>query len=536
MTEKLKHRLPSALASSHFLAAAAYSALGLLLVSRYQHLMYKDEISYVTIAERYATGDLATAPNAYWGPLLSWLLAGLLLTGLPAALAAKLLSLSIGLVTFFAVKLLSDVFEIGGRLKGLLFLLLIPFLLYCSLIFFTPDLLLACVLTFYFSLILSSRYAERRYAGVWCGVLGALAYFGKGYALPFFLIHFPLFNLIHYLMNKEKTARRMVWRHCAFGLMAFAALAAVWVYLLYGKYHEVTAGITGKYNYAIVGTESSGRPIFYVGFVRPPDSATVSIWEDPYYFYSLPEAGSCCLKPWWPLDSWRAFKHQVKLILTNAVRTISAYQGFSILSVVIIAACLALCFAPRRSLNSRLRRTLAFALATLGLYPAGYMLVYSEERYLWAMLILILLMGVCLLHLLFQTRLFANWVWKAAAVALFSVSFLVMPVDQLQRRAYVSRTTDMFCRLLENENLSGASIASNVDYGGAVCVSYHLRAKYYGMARPNISNQGLVEEMRRQGIGHYFAWDAPPIAVPGLEMIKKFEAGGRSLTLYSVKP
>ncbi len=534
MSNALKSRLLSALKGPLFFPAIVYLFSGLLLMSSFQSFMYKDEISYVTIAETYAKGDVGMAPNAYWAPLLSWLLAGLLILGLEAVLASKLLSLIIGMATLFAASHLCDVFEIRRGLKIVLLLTLVPFLLYSSLIFFTPDLLLTCLLTFYFSVLLRGDYSNHRYAGVWCGALGALAFFAKGYSLPFFLLHFPLLNLAHYLSAKEARARRMVWRHCAFGLLVFTGMLVIWAYVLYGKHHEVTLGMTGKYNHAIKGPDALDRPIFHIGFVRPPDSATVSIWEEPYHFYSLPRALSCCLKPWGPLDSRRAFKHQVKLTIQNVASTISAYMSFSMLSLMIIISSLALCIAPPPNVDSSTRMRVALGVATLAIYPAGYTLVYSEERYLWPMQILTFVLGGFLLQLLFRTPLFSSWVWKLSAVTLVSASFLILPLDQLWRRASAGRTTDTFGRLLAAEQLSGSRIASNTDYDAGVCVAYYLRAQYYGMARPNISTEDLVGELRQTGVNHYLFWDAPPIDFPGLEMIRKLQAGGRSLTLYSV--
>ena len=153
-------------------------------------------------------------------------------------------------------------------------------MVYCSLVFFTADFLLAGILSFYFSIILSRDYASKWYAGWLSGVLGAFAYFTKSYAFYFFLAHFLFANFIH----SWSSDRRTVLKHCAAGLAVFFGLSAIWVLLLHQKYHEVTLGIIGKYNYAIVGPDSPGRPIFYIGFLPPADATATSIWEDPYYF------------------------------------------------------------------------------------------------------------------------------------------------------------------------------------------------------------------------------------------------------------
>jgi len=103
--------------------------------------------------------------------------------------------------------------------------------------------------------------------------------------------------------------------------------------MLNRKYHEVTIGVVGKYNQAIGGPESQGRPITYVGFTPPHDATAVSIWEDPYYLLAH-------VKQWSPLESWRSFKHQVKIILVNIDLTVNFYQRFSVLSATIIVVSL----------------------------------------------------------------------------------------------------------------------------------------------------------------------------------------------------
>jgi hypothetical protein len=73
----------------YFIIPLLYLALWLVFLKDYRHIFNKDEISYISIAEKYARGDFIHAVNAYWAPLLSWLLAPLLWLGLPYNYAAK---------------------------------------------------------------------------------------------------------------------------------------------------------------------------------------------------------------------------------------------------------------------------------------------------------------------------------------------------------------------------------------------------------------------------------------------------------------
>jgi hypothetical protein len=498
-----------------------YLSLWLVFLKDYQHIVYKDSISYISIAEKYARGDLIHAVNAFWPPLLSWLLAPLLSFGIRYDYAAKLLSLMIGIFVFLGVRSLSYTFELSVQVRNLLLLLLVPILVYCSHLFFNADLLLAGVLSFYFSIILSRDYTSNRHAGWLSGMLGAFAYFTKTYAFSFFLAHFLFANFIHYWSSD----RRTVLRHCATGLAVFLGLSAIWVLSLYQKYHEVPFGILAKYNYAMSGPDSPRRPVYYIGFVPPADATATSIWEDPYYFPPI--------KSWSPFDSKRAFKHQLKLVWTNVKGTIGIYRGFSAFSLTIVVALLALCIGPLSSLPERI--PIFLGLATLALYSAGYCLIYVEPRYFWPMLFLLICMGGYVLDLLFRTRTFESPGRKALLSLAFAASFLFTPLSELFSSKPWRATTATFSKLLEGEKLGGSKIASNTDYSSSVCVAYHLRAKYYGQAKENAPEAQVIQELRESGIEYYLVWDGAPVESQALEKIKELRAGNRILSIYSVR-
>ncbi|MGH9967701.1 MAG: hypothetical protein ACREBG_07675 [Pyrinomonadaceae bacterium] len=425
--------------SSPVIAALTYLVLGLLLLKYYHYIIAKDEVNYISIAQKIAAGDFLNAPNAYWNPLLPSLLAVLIVLGVPAALGAKLLCLGIGVFALFSVRSLSYALEMSEGIRKLLLFLLVPILLYFSLAFFTPDLLLVALLSLYFSIILTRNYVELSYAGLLCGALGALSYLAKPYAFSFFLVHFTLFNALYYFRNNQKATRRIVLRQFAFGLVVFFCVTAGWVYLLHRKYHEVTIGISASYNYKIRSADLQplGPPSTYSGLVPPRDDKAYSIWEEPYYFYKRANS-------WSPLDSQRSFRQQLKLILDSVENIAIFHLKFSVFSFTIILAAILLCINATRKSTSH--PELLFMLLTFGLYSAGYALIYSEERYMWPMQILILLMGGHVLHLLLQTGFITDRV-KQVLILLFSASFMIHPFLELATRANKGRNVYLIVSL-----------------------------------------------------------------------------------------
>ncbi len=183
-----------------------YSVIAGFLLQYFQYMIAGDEISYIDIARAYATGNWGTAINGYWSPLYSWLLTPFLLFGsnpLYAVYISKIVSLIIGFFTIITVRRLSRTFEIDRNIERSILIALIPSLIFFSLIYPTPDLLLVLFLTYYLSIIFKSEYSNSLINGVICGFVGAAAYLTKSFAFPFFLVHFVLFNMIFFVKGLE---------------------------------------------------------------------------------------------------------------------------------------------------------------------------------------------------------------------------------------------------------------------------------------------------------------------------------------------
>ena len=120
----------------------------LILTSYHYERLTGDTTLYISIAEKYISGDFSNAINGYWGPLLSWLLIPFLSLGATHVFAINALNLIFGVLTMTGVWRLSYRFEIDEKIRAVILLPLVPILLFISLI--QPmDFLLLCVLVFY---------------------------------------------------------------------------------------------------------------------------------------------------------------------------------------------------------------------------------------------------------------------------------------------------------------------------------------------------------------------------------------------------
>jgi hypothetical protein len=555
---------PSALKSPLVIALAAYLALALILLPRYMSFYYKDEIAYVAAAERYARGEFATAPNSLWGPLISWLIAAALSLGASSIVAARAVAIVIGGTALWSARRLAKTLELPEGLQLIWLLTLVPYLVRYALFGATDDLPLTALLVLYFAIIFDPLYPDRRYSGLVCGLLGGFSYYAKGFALGFFLVHFTVCSAVHWFAHSAPATRKRVARHFATGLTIFAALAAIWVAALYQKYHVVTVGLTGKYNYEMRAPGMVDRPATQIGFVAPPRGTTVNIWEDPAYFYDLPQARACCLKAWSPFDSAWAFRHQLNLFTLNLGRTLMVFVSYSPLTLGVGVAALCYCFAPfwparrrknafpvhknrrerldivaaniRDALVNKRRLVPALCLLTIIIYPIPYTLVFSDERFFWPILILFIGLGLYLLDIFSSdyavSRTAKNWL-----VAVFAASFLVFPLYKLATGEKDRASLTSIVHQVERAHLQGERFASNWDYSASMVIGYYTNGKYYGSAAPGMSDAQIAEDLRRKGVQYYFVWASPPaapVARPGMSLWRVLKADSRQLSIYSV--
>ncbi|HKP16751.1 MAG TPA: hypothetical protein VJT85_11810, partial [Gemmatimonadaceae bacterium] len=486
----------------------------------FDFIYYKDIVSYLSAGEKLARGELAGV-NSYWQPLLSMELAVFIRLGFSPERAVDVVKILNGLIALQCARTLVRALGTTGWLAAVLDAVLVVVALYCALPFMSADLLISGILCFYFAIVLRQDYPARRRAGLMAGVLGGLAYYTKTYGFFFFLAHFVIVSAVHWWFG-DAPARAGVRRHLIVGLSAFAALVVLWVGALYAKYHVVTLGINGSYNQQIVGPDARDRPILQIGFDADPRPGNTSVWEDPADFYKVPSALECCLKPWSPLSSARNLKHQLRLVASNARITVQQLQIFSELALALIVIAVVLCIPPRDAVRRNL--PLVLTVGTLALYPAGYLLVYSEERYLWPVLFLLIALSGHLLTLAFATPFLADPRRRVLLAAAVALSFVKMPIPRLLGSRDYGRNTSRFVEALRGTDLRGKRIASDEDYGASDIVAYYAGAKYIGQNPPaKWTPAELDSALKRARIDYYLVWDrmGPDVDLNRFERVKE---------------
>lgn len=475
---------------SLILALITFLIIGIILIRYYQYQINPDGLVYMKIAKLYLSGDYNAAISAYWGPLISWLLIPFFIINsnpLYILLSTKILFLIVGFFTIIGINKLSYTFEMEENIRSVIIFASVPIILYFVFSVITPDLLMVCILVFYLSIIFDSEYSNKISNGLFCGVLGSLAYLTKSYSFLFFIAHFFMFNLLHYFKNIQN--RRNILKNLFLGFAVFLIVSGIWIGLISQKEGEITYGTAGKFNYYLVSPESKGFGLpHYLGEIKYDGSLT-------------PIADT---KQWSPFESRSNFKYQLDIIYLNIIKAFNIMKLFSYFSLIILITYSLFLLKPFKEISTDYR---LYPILTITIFILGYILILIEERYLWIIYILLLLMGGYLLNTLFKYDFFTNNK-KILVCVVFILSFIWMPVSFLNENINLNKDIYDISNNIETQcNIKG-NIATN--YGESrvsmAYLSYYLETNYLGQTKKDISDSKLQDQLRKYDIDFYFVW------------------------------
>lgn len=506
------------------LILVVYIVLGLLLLGYYQYQINPDGVGYIQTAEKYLSGNLYEAINAYWGPLLSWLLVPFLVfnqTPIYALYSTKLLSLIVGFFTIIGVRQLSYRFEMDETIRSAILLMMVPVMLYFSLSVITPDLLVLCLLIYYLAIIFRPDYPDKLSNAFLCGALGAVAYMGKSFIFLFFMAHFLVLNILHYHHNSNRDEKKRLFRNLMVGFLTFLFISGVWVGMISSKEGKLTFGTSGEYNHALVGPESNGFPQFSQGLSGPGE-----INQEH------------AIKSWNPFQSWDYFQYQLRLIWNNTLYTLSIYKYFSVLSLIILLCYLLLLIPPFNKFNVGENgfTTVLYSLITIIIFSGGYLPVLVEERYLWLIYVLMILMGGYLINLIFKANFFekihSKSLIKIILLVIFAFIFIMMPLNFLYHNLNTGKDIYTMSNTLKTQYGVHGNIATNDRLIDVQYLSFYLNTTSYGQAQKNITDGELQLQLDKYNIDYYFIWgDSTPHILAGYKEIT--EGKLKDLRIYS---
>ena len=479
-----------------------YSLLAIFSLQFYQYKIAGDEISYINIAHAYAAGHLENAINGYWSPLFSWLMTPfILLFGFKpiyGVYISKTVSIIIGFFTILSIRKLSQTFNLDIVVQRALLFASIPSIVFFSLLYNTPDLLLVCFLVYYLSIIFDSEYPHNLFDGAICGFAGAAAYLTKSFAFPFFLVHYILFNIIIYFKSL-KNQKKNILKNLFLGLSIFFVVSGLWAGTISEKYGELTISTSGDYNQALVGPEYKDNimddginPLLYMGLIAPPNNDSTSIWDDPFYQK---------LDNWTVIGSWKNLEYELDLVFANIVYTFNILESFMPLAILIFI--FMMLFILRSRFDKVSKDLLKYLLVTMIIYMGGYCLITPEWRYLWFIFVLLMISSFFMVDCLYKTHVL-NLTVRNIFIFLLICSFLIQPTIQAVHFAQDDNLYDLSNTLKLDYGVHG-NLASN-EWDNVSTIAYYLNSKYYGGNKKTNNKSELDKELKDNNIDYYFVW------------------------------
>jgi len=502
--------------------AAGYLLLGIVFVYFYRFQLNTDGFGYLSIAQKYADGNFGPAVNGFWSPMYSWLAAVPIAAGLPAMIAAKIVGLLAGLALLFAVKKLLCCFDLEQFTRKAVLAALVPISVYCAVSLTTPDLLAAVFVVYYLGLIFDRDYPVKNY-GLWCGILGGMAYLAKTYAFLFFGAHFLLFSMILFWRSNLPAEKKNIVRNFIVGIAAFAAVSGSWIAVISAKYGEFTIGRTGTYNLAAYGPGASGDPLDYLGFLPPADRYSLSAWDDPGLI-DIPAAKETTMA--------QKLSHYSRNTVENAVKTfVVIYSRFSLLALA--AFVFSIIVILKRASKRIFARDHIYIVLTILAVQSGYLPIHIEERYIWAAHVLLLILAVKIVQDLFYSS--RNEKIKKIMICFAAFSFALAPVYKLISRIDTGKEYGVAHERLEGSGIGGR-IASSAKWSESLVLAFYAGGQYYGIPKPGIGQDELASQLAEYGVDYYIFWHDSGV-LPDFLKNKEDVSGGKNpnMSVYLLK-
>lgn len=486
------------------IAIAIYSLLFVAFYPQYQYILDDDGVGYATITRRWAEGDYFRAINGLWSQLHCWLAVPFYKAGLPLLAAFKILNGVISVGVLITAHRMLRVTGIPAFVQAFCLLAMIPFCLYITFFQLAADNLFCFLFLLYCMLcIRPNAFGNIRWAAI-TGTVAGFAYLSKAYALPLFLLHFPLWQLWLYRQSISAKKEKEFLTNLLTGLAFFALICLPWIIAMHHKYGFWTYSYAGLLNRNLNMMPYIPFTKFYMAAPPWPDSPT--LWEDPYFAHH---------KAWERFSWWIALPRIPKLLLHNLTALIGSFNRLSYLAFTIAAAMFL--YLLRKPV-----RWVQLCLLSVVLLPAGYMLLHIEDRFLWPLFFLMLMSGAYLLHLLLQTYVYPKWV-QAFCWLFFLVSFVVTPLNELQNMMGKGKGSIQMGTLMQREKLTG-NIASNRDYSTMRIIAFASGSRYFESTPIDPFWPRLPQVLQSMYIDHFYLFYANDHELKGLKSTALYNA------------
>jgi len=461
----------------------------IIIFPLFRFVLNPDGISYINIAKKYLSGNVNFAVNGYWSPLFSWLLLPFLALNIEALLATKILSIIIGIFLLIAVNKLLISQKITDIWRAWALFTLIPLLVMFTLIVVTPDLLLCVMLINYLNSLLDKTFTKYRDQALTVGWFGALAYLTKAYALLFFLVHFTVSIWIIYRRYKLATRKRFILSQWLIGMFIFIVISGSWSFIISKKYHRLTFSTAGEFNRQLSAKGVITYPKHIVGLIEPLDKLSTSYWDDPSNIQLVNPSKHISIAD---------VLYRLKLIYHNFLKILGFINSLSIFALTIIIFSI---FIYSRRIYIRKHIMLFMVL----IYPLFYLLIITEERHLWSMFVLILVLAAGLLNYWqHHNKLSKLLILFTGFIVFISFQYLPWMVRHMKKPGNELVILSQQLNKLDINKKRIASLGNNPD---SLYLAYYSNNIYLGELGLNFTKNEIIKEINNLKINYLWIWE-----------------------------
>ena len=488
-----------------------YALLGIFYILSYRNqLSASDTIFYMMSARELAEGNLWEGINSYWGMLFSVLMVPFFWMGFKGLLAVKIVQFLTGCFALWQSLKLFKKFDLRGWFTYFAIILLV-LLIWMMSMSHTPDLLIVGLLLLYFNTIYSDDYKISSLLALKCGIIGALLYFCKGYGLPFFLVHFTVWNLflLYDAWRKETDSSEVIVNNLINGLTIFIFLCGSWILILSTKYGEFTTGSSGTYNWNYMGPEMNFTPPYFDRFHNPETEFTsYFIGEEQGLFGDYGK---------WNL--FQNFDHFLERIRANVSKLY--YITFLRDLVFLLFVTIVLLIVKKVHIPEKVKGILLPLVFFLFVYDVGYFLLFPNERYIW---INHVLLGVLLIRLIQSIWEQTKIQWMGAV--LLGATIVLLSINIQDRILLRTDGNDFYNSLkmaspeIQSLDMEGKSIISNIrpadpmliDYMDPTCLlMYQEGFKIWGFIQTKTLKQMDGRQLQIPEVDYFFLWEGDEV-------------------------
>ena len=509
-----------------FLLVAGFSLVAwnqLTRVHLVRYLLNPDAVSYIDVADRYASLDLTNAINGYWSPLVSWLLTIPIALSFDPVVSFHYLNAVVAWCSILVLYLLLRQIGTESFTSGAIALAASVPIASWSIRSLSPDLLF--VLAILVSLLAMVRFTKAptvKNAFIF-GLSGSLIYFSKAFGLPLFILAVAGYVVASFMATGSWDRQVYNRRNISAFTLSLGIPAIAWIAALSLKYDQLMYSSSGTQNlWAISPLEKRGRGLPDLVFF-----GDINFWYDPTN-RSIP--------PWSPLDTWADFLYWTGRFRENLFELWDYLGPFYVLALFSGGAMAVYHVTKQHHASRKYVPMIVYAWIMMAVQPIVYSLIAVEPRYLWAPFLLVFLLpmaawrDVCrpLVPILCAIGLVATpaiaWMDPGTSTpqTIFAASRTFPTVAASRDRATGLELRPLIC---------GQRIAASGQGSTSMYIAHYGDGAYHGAINTKNAEPGVIEEQLAElHISVFFLWgstdDAPPSFLDGFNEVQVLGSKG----------